>query len=113
MLSAVGDVHVWRSRTQLLDEFFSLLWFLLTSCFPVDVSIIWGLFLLSVPSVFRVQHMEFQYHYHTKHCYKIVWVQCAIAGRKKHEEMYKCKLSRKKYFEYYRRKINNGEPFTE
>lgn len=79
----------------------------------VEVLIIWGLFLLTVPSVFRVQHTEFQYHSNTKHCNKIVWVQSAIAGRKKHEEMYKCKLSQKRYFEYYRRKINNEEPFTE
>lgn len=84
----------------------------------VGISIIWDLFLLTVPSLFRVQCMEFQYHYNAKHYYKIIWVQCAIAGMKKkikqtHEEMYKCKLSQMGYLEYYRRKINNKEPSTE
>lgn len=44
--------------------------------------------------------------------YKIVWVQCTIAGRRKHEEMHKCKLFRESYFKYYTRKISNEEWIT-
>lgn len=48
----------------------------------------------------------------TENSYKIVWVRCAIAGRRKREEMHKCKLFQETFLKYYMRKISNEEWVT-